>query len=47
MERLTNGIGESNPSIYEKTFLYFLNNDTSFNASCGLGHVMTVNMGLF
>lgn len=47
MERLTNGIGESDPSIYEKPFLYFLNNDTSFNASCGLGHVMTVNMGLF
>lgn len=47
MERLTNGIGESDPTVYEMPFLYFLNNDDSFNASCGLGHVMTVNKGLF
>lgn len=47
MEKLTNGIGEIDPSVYELPFLYFLNNDTSFNASCGLGHCMTVNIGLF
>lgn len=47
MERLTNGIGENDPSVYEKPFLYFLNDDETFNASCGLGHVMTVNKGLF
>ena len=47
MERLTNGIGDNDPSIYEKPFLYFLNEDETFNAACGLGHVMTVNKGLF
>lgn len=47
MERLTEGIGTTDPSIYDKPFLYFLNNDETFNASCGLGHVMTVNKGLF
>lgn len=47
MSRLTDGIGASDPSVYDKPFLYFLNNDESFNASCGLGHVMTVNKGLF
>lgn len=47
MERLTNGIGDHDESVYDKPFLYFLNNDPNFNASCGLGHVMTVNKGLF
>ena len=47
MTNLTNGIAEIDSSVYEKPFLYFLNNDETFNASCGLGHVMTVNKGLF
>lgn len=47
MGNLTEGVAAHDASIYEKPFLYFLNNDTSFNASCGLGHVMTVNIGLF
>lgn len=47
MTNLTNGIGEVDATVYEKPFLYFLNNDETFNASCGLGHVMTVNKGLF
>ena len=47
MERLTNGIGDNDPTVYEKPFLYFLNADETFNAACGLGHVMTVNKGLF
>ena len=47
MSRLTDGVGAYDSSVYDKPFLYFLNNDESFNASCGLGHVMTVNKGLF
>lgn len=47
MNNLTEGISAYDNSIKEKPFLYFLNNDTAFNASCGLGHVMTVNKGLF
>ena len=47
MSNLTDGVAAYDESIYDKPFLYFLNNDTSFNASCGLGHVMTVNIGLF
>ncbi len=47
MENLTDGVAAYDRTIYDKPFLYFLNNDTSFNASCGLGHVMTVNIGLF
>ncbi len=47
MGNLSNGVAAYDSKIYEKPFLYFLNNDTTFNASCGLGHVMTVNIGLF
>lgn len=47
MTRLNDGIGASDDSIYEKPFLYFLNNDNTFNAACGLGRVMTINRGLF
>ena len=47
MTRLSNGIGESDDSIYEKPFLYFLNNKENFNAACGLGRCMTINKGLF
>lgn len=47
MQDLTTGVATVDPTVYDKPFLYFLNNDTSFNASCGLGHVMTVNVGLF
>lgn len=47
MGRLTQGIGATDPSIYNKPYLYFLNADQTFNASCGLGHVMTVNEGIF
>ena len=47
MTRLNDGIGTVDDSIYEKPFLYFLNNDETFNAACGLGRVMTINKGLF
>lgn len=47
MSRLTAGISSIDPSINKKPYLYFLNPDKSFNAACGLGHVMTINEGLF
>lgn len=47
MSRLTAGIAASDPSIYDKPYLYFLNKNKEFNAACGLGHVMTVNEGIF
>lgn len=47
MNNLTEGVTAHDATIQDKPFLYFLNNDKSFNASCGLGHVMTVNTGLF
>lgn len=51
MSNLSEGITATNPdlkpTLQEKPFLYFLNEDTTFNAACGLGRVMTVNKGLF
>ncbi len=47
MSNLTAGIGSVDPSIYEKPYNYFINNDTSFNAFCTLGHNMSINTGLF
>lgn len=47
MKNLSAGIAASDPSIEKQPFLYFLNPSTEFNAACGLGHVMTVNIGLF
>ncbi|MFR3115871.1 MAG: M48 family metalloprotease [Dialister sp.] len=47
MSRLTEGVASSDPSIYEKPYLYFLNPKPEFNAACGLGHVLTINEGIF
>lgn len=47
MYSLTAGIAPSEPSVTEKPFLYFLNPKQEFNAACGMGHVMTVNEGIF
>ncbi len=47
MGRLSEGIATMDDSIYEKPFLYFLNNKDYFNAACGLGRCMTINKGLF
>ena len=47
MQYLTAGIGSVDPSIYDKPYNYFINNDTSFNAFCSLGHNISVNTGLF
>ena len=47
MENLTAGIGSVDPSIYDKPYNYFINNDETFNAFCSLGHNISVNTGLF
>ena len=47
MGRLTTGVGEVDPSIYDKLYLYFICPDSSFNAFCSMGHIMCVNEGLF
>jgi beta-barrel assembly-enhancing protease len=47
MKNLSNAIATVDPSINDKPYNYFINNDTSFNAFCTLGHNMSVNTGLF
>lgn len=47
MNRLSAAIAKSDPSILKKPYNYFVNNDTSFNAFCTIGHNMSVNIGLF
>ena len=47
MSRVSAGIAASDPSINQKPYLYFINKDKSFNAFCSMGHVMSVNQGLF
>lgn len=47
MANLTEGVGAVDPSIYDKPYNYFINNDPSFNAFCSLGHNISINTGLF
>lgn len=47
MTNLSASVAAIDPSITEKPYDYFVNNDTSFNAFCTLGHNMSVNIGLF
>ena len=47
MENMTRAVGRVDPSIYDKPYKYFVSNDKSFNAACGVGHVMMVNIGTF
>lgn len=47
MARLSQSIASVDPAVEEKPFLYFLNPNQEFNAACGMGHVMTVNEGIF
>lgn len=47
MGQLTSAIGAVDPTIHQKPYLYFINNDKSFNAFCSMGHVMSVNTGLY
>ena len=47
MKALTAAVRSVDPSIDKQPYKYFLNPDRSFNAFCGMGHVMSVNRGAF
>ena len=47
MLRLTNTFSETEPSVVEKPFSYFVNSKESFNAFCAPGHNISVNKGAF
>lgn len=47
MGNLSQGIAQVDPSINDKPYNYFINNDQTFNAFCTLGHNISVNTGLF
>ena len=47
MTRLSEAVALTDPSIVQKPYNYFVNNDKSFNAFCTLGHNMSVNIGAF
>lgn len=47
MNRLTYVISLEDPSINDKPYNYFVNNDETYNAFCTVGHNLTVNTGIF
>ena len=47
MTNLSNAVATVDPTINQLPYLYFVNNDTSLNAFCTFGHVMSVNSGTF
>ncbi|WP_294151530.1 M48 family metallopeptidase [uncultured Selenomonas sp.] len=47
MTNLTAAIGSIDPTIYEKPYQYFINTRDGFNAFCTLGHIMSINQGIF
>lgn len=47
MTNITAGIAKIEPTVKEKPYRYFVNNDKSFNAFCALGHNVSVNIGAF
>jgi predicted Zn-dependent protease len=47
MTRLSASIANTDPSIKQKPYNYFVNKQKSFNAFCTLGHNLSVNIGLF
>lgn len=47
MYRMSGVLANYDPTINQKPYNYFVNNDTSFNAFCTLGHNVSVNIGLF
>ncbi len=47
MTNLTAGIGAVDPSVYNKPYNYFINNQKGFNAFCTIGHNLSVNTGLY
>lgn len=47
MANLSAAVAEVDPSINERPYKYFISQDNSINAACGMGHVMMVNTGTF
>ena len=47
MSTLSKAVKSIDPTIQNLPYLYFVNNDTSLNAFCTFGHVMSVNSGTF
>lgn len=47
MTRLSTAVAETEPSIVERPYLYFVNPNEDFNAFCSLGHTMSVNKGVY
>ena len=47
MANLSAAVAEVDPSIKERPYKYFISQDNSINAACGMGHVMMVNTGTF
>ena len=47
MANLSGAIAQVDPTIEEKPYNYFVNQDKSFNAFCTLGHNISVNTGMF
>ncbi|BEU87942.1 hypothetical protein TAMA11512_14060 [Selenomonas sp. TAMA-11512] len=47
IDRLTQGIAQTEPTILDKPFLWFINPDKSFNAFCSMGHIMSINHGFY
>lgn len=47
MGNLTRGVAAVDPTINSFPYVYFVANDDSLNAACGMGHVMMVNRGTF
>lgn len=47
MSRVSGAIELSDPTIAQKPYNYFVNNDKSFNAFCTLGNNLSVNIGTF
>ncbi len=47
MSQLSNAVAKIDPTINDLPYVYFVNNDKSFNAFCSFSHVMSVNSGAF
>ena len=47
MSNLSAAVAKVDPTIKEKPYLYFVADQKSVNAACGMGHIMMVNDGTF
>lgn len=47
MTNLIAAVGKTDPSVYDLPYKYFVNPSVELNASCRMGHVMSVNRGCF